>query len=68
MESIKYKKNAEDVLERLRTLTNRKAQDQIFAAFILPSKAMKDFQKEYKGDFITEYPDPEKRMKFWKKL
>ena len=68
MESIKYKKNAEDVLERLRTLTNRKAQDQIFAAFILPSKAMKDFQKEYKGDFITEYPDPEKRMKFWKEL
>jgi len=68
LESIKYKENAKAVLERLQNLIDRKAQDQIFAAFILPSQTMKDFQKEYTGDFITEYPDPKKRMKFWDKF
>jgi len=66
--NVSYKKNAEHVLQRLGTLINKQAQDQIFAAFILPSRAMKDFQEEYTGEFISEYPDPKSRIKFWEKL
>jgi len=68
LNSIRFKKNAEDVLERLRSLISRQAQDKIFAAFILPSRAMRDFQKEYTGDFMAEYPEPNKRIKFWERL
>ena len=65
MNGLAYKANAAEVFERLRLLTARKAQDRIFAAFILPTQAMKDFQKQYAGGFSTEYPDPEERIRFW---
>ena len=65
MNGLAYKANAAEVFERLRLLTARKAQDRIFAAFILPTQAMKDFQKQYSGDFSTEYPDPGERIRFW---
>jgi hypothetical protein len=50
---------------RLSRLIARQAQDEIFAAFILPSRAMADFQKRYTGDFMTDYPDPYERISFW---
>jgi len=62
---LRYKANAAEVLERLRLLIDRKAQDRIFAAFTLPSAAMEDFQAQYSGQFSTEYPDPEQRIRFW---
>jgi hypothetical protein len=62
---LRYKANAGEVIERLRLLTARQAQDRIFAAFTLPTGAMHDFQAQYSGDFSTEYPDPEKRIRFW---
>ena len=65
MNGLAYKANAAEVFERLRQLIARKAQDRIFAAFILPTQAMKDFQKQYSGGFSTEYPDPEERIQFW---
>ena len=65
MNGLAYKANAAEVFERLRLLIARKAQDRIFAAFILPTQAMKDFQKQYAGGFSTEYPDPEERIRFW---
>ena len=65
MSGLAYKANAAEVFERLRLLIARQAQDRIFAAFILPTQAMKDFQKQYAGGFSTEYPDPEARIRFW---
>ncbi len=59
MDGLAYKANAAEVFDRLRLLTARQAQDRIFAAFILPTQAMKDFQKQYSGGFSTEYPDPQ---------
>ena len=65
MNGLAYKANAAEVFERLRLLTAREAQDRIFAAFILPTQAMKGFQRQYSGGFSTEYPDPEERIRFW---
>ena len=58
MSGLAYKANAAEVFGRLRRLIARKAQDRIFAVFILPTQAMKGFQRQYAGDFSTEYPDP----------
>ena len=65
MNGLEYKANAAEVFARLEQLIARKAQDCIFASFILPTQAMKDFQKQYSGDFSTEYPDPVERIRFW---
>ena len=65
MSELAYKANASEVFGRLELLIARKAQDRIFAAFILPTQAMQGFQKQYSGDFSTEYPDPEERVRFW---
>ncbi len=63
MKKLEYKPNAAAVMERLRDLLDRKANDRIFAAFIPPSQAMKGFQKKYSG--FTQYPDPHERISFW---
>jgi hypothetical protein len=65
MSELAYKANAEDVFARLTRLVSRQAQDQIFAAFILPSRAMASFQNQYSGEFMTHYPDPYERIAFW---
>jgi hypothetical protein len=62
---IAYKNNAEDVIQRLTGLVEGRARDQIFAAFVLPSKAMKQFKQQYTESFFSEYPDPRERMDFW---
>jgi len=66
MSSIAYKANAAEVLKRIRSLVERKANDQIFAAFYPPSAAMKDFQKQYTD--WTGYPEPHERIRFWDRM
>jgi hypothetical protein len=65
MMQLAYKANAAEVQSRLARLVARQAQDEIFAAFILSSRAMADFQRQYSGDFMTDYPDPQERIRFW---
>jgi hypothetical protein len=65
MVHLAYKPNAGETLERLTRLVDRQALDRILAAFIMPSEAMKDFQKHYTGGFISEYPEPHERIAFW---
>jgi len=66
MNGVQYKCNAREVMERLTALVERKAMDQVFAAFLPPSETMKEFQKKYKG--FTQYPDPHERIRFWDNL
>ena len=66
MSSIAYKANAAEVLKRIRSLVERKANDRIFAAFYPPSAAMKDFQKQYTD--WTGYPEPHERIAFWDRM
>ena len=63
MRGVQYKSNASDVMEGLTALANRKAGDRIFAAFVPPSRTMKEFQKKYQG--FTQYPEPHERILFW---
>jgi hypothetical protein len=65
MALLSYKKNAEEVIKRMTSLLEGKAPDRIFASFVLPSEAMKDFQKQYTESFFSEYPDPLERVAFW---
>jgi hypothetical protein len=64
---LAYKNNAEDVIKRIKSFLDGDAQDQIFASFVLPSNAMKEFQKQYTESFFSEYPDPDQRIEFWNK-
>jgi len=47
MLELRYKQNAAEVIERLRLLHERRAQDQIFATFSLPSRALEQFGRQY---------------------
>lgn len=68
MTGIQYKSNGNEVLQRLTTFIDRQANDQILAAFTPPSVVMKDFQKKYPNAMLTEYPDPNERIRFWDTL
>ena len=57
MSLLAYKPNVEETLNRLRALVERRALDQIFAAIVMPSKAMSEFQRKYTGGFVSEYPE-----------
>ena len=67
MDEIKYKKSADSIIERLKPLYERKANDQIFADFQIPSKTMDQFRENNKAEY-TSYPDPLERAHFWDSL
>ena len=62
-----YKSNADQVMERLRRLYAREAQDSIFATFAVPSAALDAFGREHEKGFC-DYPDPVERVAFWDAL
>jgi hypothetical protein len=64
MEPVAYKNNALEVVERLRALYERRAQDRIFAAFHVPSEALAQFRAQH-GEGFCEYPDLAERLDFW---
>ena len=63
-DTLAYKPGAAAVVERLRALYERRAGDQIFALFELPTAALGRFAEKYTDPFC-EYPDPEERIRFW---
>ncbi|OIN95620.1 hypothetical protein AUJ66_08860 [Candidatus Desantisbacteria bacterium CG1_02_38_46] len=67
MNTTAYKCNADTVIERLRLLYERQAQDQIFAAFEIPGITLSEFQKQH-SEGLCDYPDPCVRIDFWDKL
>lgn len=67
MNTIAYKVNVDDVVERLRALYERKALDRIFAVFEVPSVTLAEFGKEHAEGFCA-YPDPRERIAFWDDL
>ena len=56
-----YKPNAEAVLERLRMLYARQAQDRVFAAMGVPSAALAEFRARYQAGYC-DYPEPSERV------
>ena len=64
MKKILYKKNFEEVIERLTSFYNQQAEDRIFVSFNPPSKSLKEFAKKYANEYVS-YPDPHERLEFW---
>jgi len=64
MSLLAYKPNAEEVVERLRALYERRAADRIFAAFPPRSPALAGFRKLH-AEGLCAYPDPAERVAFW---
>ena len=67
MDEIIYKKSVGSVIERLKLLYERKACDQIFADFQIPSRTMDEFRENNRAEY-TSYPDPLQRAHFWDSL
>ena len=67
MDTLAYKPDLDEVLDRLSRLYERQAQDRIFAAFDVPGRALRAFQEEHTEGFC-DYPDPDSRIAFWDQL
>jgi hypothetical protein len=67
METLEYKKNTGEVLDRLRLLYENRAQDRIFAQFETPNKVLDEFNRKNPEGF-RDYPDPQERIVFWDRL
>ncbi len=67
MQTLAYQPHLPEVLERLRSLTERRATDRIFAEMNVPSLALERFQQEY-SDGFCDYPEPAARVEFWDSL
>lgn len=64
METLSYKPNVDQVVERLRRLYAREAPGEVFASFEVPNPAMERFAARYPTPFC-DYPDPQERVAFW---
>ncbi len=67
MDALAYKPDLDEVLGRLRSLHERRAQDRIFAKMEVPSAALEQFGREYSHGYC-DYPDPGARVTFWDRL
>lgn len=67
MDTLAYKQNLPDVIQRLRLLHARQAMDRVFASFSIPSPALAEFGRQYAEGFC-DYPDPAERIAFWDRL
>ena len=67
MNMMTYKPGIDDVLDRLKALYERRAQDRIFASFDIPTATMSAFRKQHTEGYCT-YPDPSERISFWGSL
>jgi len=67
MSTLSYKANADESLDRLGQLYNRKAMDRVFVAFDNPSPTLEAFDREHVAG-SCEYPEPDERIAFWDKV
>lgn len=67
MNMMAYKPGIDDVLDRLKALYERRAQDRICASFDIPTATMSAFRKQHTEGYCT-YPDPSERISFWDSL
>ena len=66
MLQLQSKRNADEVVTRLRQLYQRQAADRIFATFKLPNPALDEFARTY-GDGECADPEPAARAAFWER-
>ncbi|MBN1290572.1 MAG: hypothetical protein JXB48_01950 [Candidatus Latescibacteria bacterium] len=64
MNSLAYKKNTDDVIQRLTSLYAKQAPYQIFASFEIPNSTLMHFLETHEEGFCA-FPDPNERISFW---
>lgn len=64
MDSLAYKTNFDETIERLRLWNERGMTDRILARCCVPNKTMERFRAE-RRDGDCGYPDPAERIAFW---
>ena len=64
MTLLAYKPGAEEVLDRLRLLYERRGPDRIFATVEIPTAALDSFRRQYCHGYC-DYPHPAERIAFW---
>lgn len=64
---LAYKPNHEEVLDRLRSLYTRRADDRIFATMGVPSPTLEAFRRQYPQPECG-YPPIEERVAYWDNL
>ena len=60
MNTLAYKPNWAETLERLRSLYERRAEERIFATMDVPSPTLEEFRRQY-PQAECDYPDPAER-------
>ncbi len=64
MDTVFYKSNCDEVVERLSLLYEHRVQDRIFALFEIPSQTLADYLKKHPEGFCS-YPEQAERIVFW---
>ena len=64
MNGLAYKPNLSEVLERLRSLYERRAMGGVCAVMEVPSAALAEFRRQYDEGYC-DYPQPAARIRFW---
>jgi hypothetical protein len=64
---LDYKPRADEVIERLRLLYERRAGDRIYATMAVPTATLAGFARRYPHP-DCDYPDPVERAEFWDRL
>lgn len=67
MDSLAYKPNLDETIERLSALYHREAPDRVFAIFDITGPALTRFREDHPEGFCAR-PDPEERIVFWDAL
>lgn len=67
METLEYKANASDVLDRLTAMYERRTPDRILASTAVPSPTLSRYRAENAEGFC-DYVEPEARVRFWDAL
>lgn len=66
-ETLQYKPNTSQVLDRLQALYARQTVDRVCAVCEVPSPTLAEFARNHPEGFCT-YPDPVQRIAFWDSL
>ncbi len=67
MNTLAYKPNCTETIDRLRMWHQRQYGDRILVRCPAPSEAMRRFRAEH-SDGDCEYPDPDERIAFWDRV
>lgn len=67
MQTLSYKPNLDETLDRLRSLYNRQAPGRIFASMSVPNRALDQFARDHAPGYCDP-PEASQRIEFWDRM